>query len=101
MEVEEECILVNGNKCITVRWSLQFPYIGIINTSWSIATVSSGINDGAAAVVLMTGAEAAKRNLPPLGRIVSWAQAGVDPSIMGTGPIPAVRAAVSFSLASY
>ena len=47
-----------------------------------------GINDGAAAVVLMTLAEAKKRGITPLARIVSWAQAGVDPSIMGTGPDP-------------
>jgi acetyl-CoA C-acetyltransferase len=55
---------------------------------------ASGINDGAAAVVLMTAAEAAKRGLTPLGRIASWATAGVDPAIMGTGPIPASRKAL-------
>lgn len=55
---------------------------------------ASGINDGAAALVLMTADEAAKRNIEPLGRIVSWATAGVDPSIMGTGPIPATRKAL-------
>ena len=55
---------------------------------------ASGINDGAAAVVLMTADEAKKRGLKPLARIVSWAQAGVDPAIMGTGPIPASRAAL-------
>jgi acetyl-CoA C-acetyltransferase len=55
---------------------------------------ASGINDGAAAVVLMTASEAAKLGKKPLARIVSWAQAGVDPSIMGTGPIPASRAAL-------
>ncbi len=55
---------------------------------------ASGINDGAAAVVLMTAAQAAKEGKTPLARIVSWAQAGVDPSIMGTGPIPASRAAL-------
>ena len=49
---------------------------------------ASGINDGAAAVVLMTAAEAEKRGLRPLARIVSWATAGVDPAIMGTGPNP-------------
>src|ERR1700738_1148394 len=49
---------------------------------------ASGINDGAAAVVLMTAEAAAKRGLRPLARIVSWATAGVDPAIMGTGPIP-------------
>jgi acetyl-CoA C-acetyltransferase len=55
---------------------------------------ASGINDGAAAVVLMTASEAAKRGKTPLARIVSWAHAGVDPAIMGTGPIPASRAAL-------
>ena len=55
---------------------------------------ASGINDGAAAVVLMTADEAQKRGLKPLARIVSWAQAGVDPAIMGSGPIPASRKAL-------
>ena len=55
---------------------------------------ASGINDGAAAAVLMKAAEAAKANRKVLGRIVSWAQVGVDPAIMGSGPIPASRAAL-------
>ena len=55
---------------------------------------ASGINDGAAAVVLMTAAEAKKRGLKPLARLASWAVAGVDPTIMGTGPIPASRKAL-------
>ncbi len=55
---------------------------------------ASGINDGAAAVVLMTAENAEKRGLTPLARIASWAQAGVDPSIMGTGPIPASQKAL-------
>jgi len=55
---------------------------------------ASGINDGAAALVLMTGTEAAKRGIAPLARIVSWATAGVDPKVMGSGPIPASRAAL-------
>jgi acetyl-CoA C-acetyltransferase len=55
---------------------------------------ASGINDGAAAVVLMKASEAAKENRKALARIVSWAHAGVDPAIMGTGPIPASRAAL-------
>ena len=58
------------------------------------AASASGINDGAAAVVLMTLEEARKRGITPLARIVSWAHAGVDPSIMGTGPIPASRSAL-------
>ncbi|QFR33124.1 acetyl-CoA C-acetyltransferase [Ancylobacter sp. TS-1] len=55
---------------------------------------ASGINDGAAAVVLMTAARALSAGKKPLARIVSWAQAGVDPSIMGSGPIPASRRAL-------
>ncbi len=55
---------------------------------------ASGLNDGAAAVVLMTAELAKKKNLKPLARIVSWAQCGVDPSIMGTGPIPASKMAL-------
>jgi acetyl-CoA C-acetyltransferase len=55
---------------------------------------ASGLNDGAAAVVLMTEEEATRRGIKPLARIASWATAGVDPSIMGTGPIPASRKAL-------
>jgi acetyl-CoA C-acetyltransferase len=56
---------------------------------------ASGINDGAAALVLMTDKEAARRGLKPLARIVSWATAGVEPAVMGSGPIPASRAALA------
>ena len=55
---------------------------------------ASGINDGAAALVLMSAENAAKRGVAPLARIASWATAGVDPTIMGTGPIPASRLAL-------
>ncbi len=55
---------------------------------------ASGINDGAAAVVLMTAEEAERRGLKPLARIASWATAGVDPAVMGSGPIPASRKAL-------
>ena len=58
------------------------------------AANASGINDGAAALVLMTADEAAKRGLTPLARIASWAARGVDPSVMGTGPIPSSQAAL-------
>ena len=58
------------------------------------AANASGINDGAAALVLMSAAEARVRGLTPLARIASWAQAGVEPEIMGTGPIPATRRAL-------
>jgi len=55
---------------------------------------ASGINDGAAAVLLMRASEAQKRGLKPFARIKSWATAGVDPAVMGTGPVPASRAAL-------
>jgi acetyl-CoA C-acetyltransferase len=58
------------------------------------AANASGINDGAAALVLMSASEAKKRGLKPLARIKSWAQAGVDPKVMGSGPIPASRKAL-------
>ena len=55
---------------------------------------ASGLNDGAAALVVMTAQEAKRRGIEPLARIASWANAGVDPEIMGTGPIPASRKAM-------
>jgi acetyl-CoA C-acetyltransferase len=58
------------------------------------AANASGLNDGAAALVLMTADEAARRGITPLARIASWATAGVEPEIMGTGPIPASRKAL-------
>ncbi len=58
------------------------------------AANASGLNDGAAALVLMSAEEAKRRGLTPLARIASWATAGVDPAIMGTGPIPASRKAL-------
>jgi acetyl-CoA C-acetyltransferase len=58
------------------------------------AANASGINDGGAATVLMSEAEAEKRGITPMARIASWATAGVDPAIMGTGPIPASRKAL-------
>jgi acetyl-CoA C-acetyltransferase len=58
------------------------------------AANASGINDGAAAILLASGEEVEKRGLKPMARVVSWAQSGVDPAIMGTGPIPASRKAL-------
>jgi acetyl-CoA C-acetyltransferase len=58
------------------------------------AANASGINDGAAVLVLMAAGDAAARGLTPLARIASWAQAGVDPKVMGSGPIPASRRAL-------
>ncbi|XP_076612450.1 acetyl-CoA acetyltransferase, cytosolic [Chaetodon auriga] len=66
----------------------------IKNSGTVTAGNASGINDGAAATVLMSQSEAARRGVKPMARIVSSAQVGLDPSVMGTGPIPAIRKAV-------
>ncbi|XP_045698698.1 acetyl-CoA acetyltransferase, cytosolic [Phyllostomus hastatus] len=71
------------------------PYFLTDGTGTVTAANASGINDGAAAVVLMRKSEADARGLAPLAQIVSWSQAGVEPSIMGTGPIPAIKQAVA------
>ncbi|XP_066467437.1 acetyl-CoA acetyltransferase, cytosolic [Tiliqua scincoides] len=70
------------------------PFFVTDGTGTVTAGNASGINDGAAAVVLMTKAEAVKRGLTPLAQIVSWAQAGVDPSVMGIAPVPAIKKAI-------
>jgi acetyl-CoA C-acetyltransferase len=99
-------VTIKGRKGDTVVDTDEFPRFGV--TMDSVAKLrpafakdgtvtagnASGINDGAAAVVLMTAKEAERRGIAPLARIVSWAHAGVDPSIMGTGPIPASRKAL-------
>ncbi len=99
-------VTIKGRKGDTVVDTDEFPRFGV--TVDAVAKLrpafakdgtvtagnASGINDGAAATVLMTAEEAARRGVAPLARIVSWAHAGVDPSIMGTGPIPASRKAL-------
>jgi len=99
-------IAVKSRKGDTVVDTDEFPRAGV--TAESLAKLrpafdkegtvtagnASGINDGAAAVVLMGADEAGRRGLKPLARIVSWAQAGVDPAVMGSGPIPASRKAM-------
>jgi acetyl-CoA C-acetyltransferase len=99
-------VTIKGRKGDTVVDTDEFPRFGV--TMDSVAKLrpafakdgtvtagnASGINDGAAAVVLLTAKEAERRGIAPLARIVSWAHAGVDPSIMGTGPIPASRKAL-------
>lgn len=99
-------ITIKGRKGDTVVDTDEFPRAGV--TKEALGTLkpafakdgtvtagsASGINDGAAAVVLMSADEAAKRGLKPLAVIRSWATAGVDPAIMGSGPIPASRAAL-------
>jgi acetyl-CoA C-acetyltransferase len=99
-------VTIKGRKGDTVVDTDEYPKAGVTLDSISklrpafdkegtvTAASASGINDGAAALVLMKASEAAKLGKTPLARIVSWAQAGVDPSIMGTGPIPASRAAL-------
>ena len=99
-------VTIKGRKGDTVVDTDEYPKAGVTLDGLTklrpafdkegtvTAASASGINDGAAAVVLMRASEAAKLGKTPLARIVSWAQAGVDPSIMGTGPIPASRAAL-------
>jgi acetyl-CoA C-acetyltransferase len=99
-------VTIKGRKGDTVVDTDEYPKAGVTIDSISklrpafdkegsvTAANASGINDGAAAVVLMKASEAAKLGKTPLARIVSWAHAGVDPAIMGTGPIPASRAAL-------
>jgi acetyl-CoA C-acetyltransferase len=86
---EDEYIRAGTTMDIVAKLRPAFQKDGTVT-----AANASGINDGAAAVLLMTAAEAAKRGLTPLARIVSWATAGVDPAIMGTGPIPSSRKAL-------
>jgi acetyl-CoA C-acetyltransferase len=99
-------VTIKGRKGDTVVDTDEYPKAGVTVDSIAklrpafekdgtvTAANASGINDGAAALVLMKASEAAKLGKTPLARIVSWAHAGVDPSIMGTGPIPASRAAL-------
>jgi acetyl-CoA C-acetyltransferase len=100
-------VTIKGRKGDTVVDSDEYPKhgttleaVGKLRPAFAkdgtvTAANASGINDGAAAVVLMKASEAAKENRKVLARIVSWAHAGVDPAIMGTGPIPASRAALA------
>ena len=99
-------VTIKGRKGDTVVDTDEYPKAGVTLDGLTklrpafdkegtvTAASASGINDGAAAVVLMRASEAAKLGKTPLARSVSGAQAGVDPSIMGTGPIPASRAAL-------
>jgi acetyl-CoA C-acetyltransferase len=99
-------VTIKGRKGDTVVDTDEYPKAGVTLDSISklrpafdkegsvTAANASGINDGAAVMVLMKASEAAKLGKTPLARIVSWAHAGVDPAIMGTGPIPASRKAL-------
>ncbi len=99
-------VTIKGRKGDTVVDTDEYPKAGVTVEGLSqlrpafakdgtvTAGNASGINDGGAAVVLMTADNAKKRGVKPMARIVSWATAGVDPAIMGTGPIPASRLAL-------
>ncbi len=99
-------VTVKGRKGDTVVDTDEYPRHGATYESMSglrpaftkegsvTAANASGLNDGAAAVVLMSADEAKNRGLEPLARIVSWANAGVEPEVMGTGPIPASKKAL-------
>ncbi len=99
-------VTIKGRKGDTIIDKDEFPRAGVTKEALGAlkpafskdgtvtAGNASGINDGAAALVLMSEEEAKRRNLKPLARIKSWATAGVDPAIMGTGPIPAARKAL-------
>jgi acetyl-CoA C-acetyltransferase len=99
-------VVIKGKKGDTVIDSDEFPRAGVTKEALGAlrpafakdgsvtAGNASGINDGAAALVLMSANEASKRGLKPLAIIRSWATAGVDPAVMGSGPIPASRAAL-------
>ena len=99
-------VTIKGRKGDTVVDADEFIKAGVTYESISglrpafakdgsvTAANASGINDGAAALVLMSADEASRRGLKPLARIVSWANAGVAPEVMGTGPIPAMKKAL-------
>jgi acetyl-CoA C-acetyltransferase len=102
-------VTIKGRKGDTVVDTDEFPRFGATAEALGklrpafakdgtvTAGNASGINDGAAALVLMTDQEASRRGVKPLARIVSWAHAGVDPAIMGSGPIPASRKALELA----
>jgi acetyl-CoA C-acetyltransferase len=77
-------VVISDEECIRHDASIE-----------TIARLRPGINDGAAALLLMSASEAAKRGLPPLVRVASFAMAGVEPAVMGTGPIPTERKALA------
>ena len=99
-------VTVKGRKGDTVIEADEYPKLGstlesleklkpaFVKDGTVTAGNASGINDGASAVLLMSAENAAKRGLKPLARIVSWATAGVDPSVMGIGPAPASKEAL-------
>ena len=105
-DAEIAAVTIKGRKGDTVvdkdeyiRYGATYESVAGLRPAFSkegtvTAANASGLNDGAAVVVLMTAAEAAARGLKPLARIASWATAGVDPATMGSGPIPATKKAL-------
>ncbi|XP_038622220.1 acetyl-CoA acetyltransferase, cytosolic isoform X2 [Tachyglossus aculeatus] len=93
VEVKVDEFPRHGSTAETV--SKLKPYFLTDGTGTVTPANASGLNDGAAAVVLVRRSEAERRGLDPLARVVAWAQAGVEPSVMGAGPIPAIRQAVA------
>jgi acetyl-CoA C-acetyltransferase len=105
-DAEIAAVTIKGRKGDTVvdkdeyiRFGATYDSVAGLRPAFSkdgtvTAANASGLNDGAAALVLMREADAAARGLTPLARIASWATAGVDPAVMGTGPIPATRKAL-------
>jgi acetyl-CoA C-acetyltransferase len=98
VESRKGAIVVDADEHI--RHDASLDAIGLLRPAFAeggsvTAGNASGINDGAAALVLMSAAEAMQRGLAPLARIVAWAHAGVDPEVMGLGPIPASRRALA------
>ena len=105
-DAEVTAVTIKGRKGDTVvdkdeyiRYGATYESVAGLRPAFSkdgtvTAANASGLNDGAAALVLMTDVNAAARGLKPLGRIASWATAGVDPAIMGSGPIPATKLAL-------
>ncbi|MFD1199875.1 acetyl-CoA C-acetyltransferase [Brucella gallinifaecis] len=98
IETRKGTVVVNSDEYIKGDTTIE-KLVGLRPAFDKAGTVTagnaSGLNDGAAALLVMKRAEAEKRNLPVLARIASWATAGVDPALMGTGPIPASRKALA------
>ena len=99
VEIKTRKETINFDKDEYIKDNVQLEKISSLRPAFAkegtvTAANASGINDGAAALAVMNEAELKKKNIEPLARIVSWASVGVDPAVMGTGPIPASRRAL-------
>tara|TARA_B100001057_G_scaffold183034_2_gene183698 strand:- start:943 stop:2115 length:1173 start_codon:yes stop_codon:yes gene_type:complete len=99
VEIKSRKETINFNKDEYIKDNVQLEKIASLRPAFAkegtvTAANASGINDGAAALTVMSEEELKKKNIEPLARVVSWASVGVDPSVMGTGPIPASRRAL-------